>query len=149
MHVPEGLREYFVPSRENSYRPHLLRRSWILFFIAVIVVSEATFVSSLFVPQQTTVSSPQVAAVGASTAVTHFNSFMQSFGRQLVRFATDARPFIPWLLGLIATLVIVALFFTFFVHIQIQQPEMLFSGMLVALFAVSLLVTNVQISGML
>jgi hypothetical protein len=34
-------------------------------------------------------------------------------------------------------------------HIEIQQPEMLFSGALVALFAVSLIVTNAQVVGLL
>ncbi|HVY72888.1 MAG TPA: hypothetical protein VG984_02475 [Candidatus Paceibacterota bacterium] len=153
MTVPEGVRDYFVPSRENSYRPRLLRRSSILFFVALIVVSEASFVTSLFVPQSNTIGSiqpsTQVAAVGTAGMASHFNSYMQSFGRQLIRMAQEMRPFVPWLLGLIAMLVVVALFLTFFVHIQIQQPEMLFSGMLVALFAVSLLVTDVHIVSLL
>ena len=152
MSVPEWVHPYFVPSKENAYRPHLLRRSWILFFVAVIFVSEGMFVSSLFVGQGGAVPPPAaqtVAAVGATSVASHFNSYTQSLGRQFVRFATETRPMVPYILGLVALLTMAALAFTFFVHIQIQQHEMLFSGTLVALFAVSLIVTNAQIVAML
>lgn len=137
---------HFVPSHDNSYRPHVLRRGWLLFFISIIFISEGIFVSSVFVQQSGQTS---VAAVAAAPAVSDLQSFAQSFGRQMARIAVGSEPAVPWALGTIATLLLIALLFAFFIHIQIQQSEMLFSGALVALFALSLIVTNAQIVNML
>ena len=141
--VLKHVHAHFVPSRTNSYRPHVLRRGWLLFFIAVIFVSEGMFVSGVFVQQSGQTS---VAAVAAAPAA---SSDFSSFGRSLARIAVDSEPAVPWALGTIFLLLVIALLFAFFKHIQIQQSEMLFSGALVALFALSLIVTNMQITGML
>lgn len=148
MPVLAVLHQQFVPSHGNSYRPHALRRKALMFFIAMIVVSETLFVSSLFAGTGTQPASPVVAAVGATSVASTLNSYTQSFGRSFVRFAVEVRPMVPWVLGMITALMIIALSITFFMHIQIQQPEMLFSGALVAMFALALLVTNAQISGL-
>jgi hypothetical protein len=145
--VFKTVHQHFVPSHKNSYRPHILRRSWLMFFIAVIFVSEGVFVSSVFVQQGGQTSVAAVAAAPAASS--DLSSFANSFGRNLARIAVDSEPTVPWALGTIVVLLFIALLFTFFMHIQIQQPEMLFSGALVALFALSLIVTNVQITGML
>jgi hypothetical protein len=149
MSFAESVHEHFVPSHINSYRPHVLRKNWLMFFIAVIFVSEGLFASSLFVGQGTSVTTPQVAAVGAVSGVSSVNTFLQSLSRQLGRIAVESQPAVPWVLGAIVTLITVALLFAIFVHVQIQHTEMLFSGSLVALFALSLLVTNAQITAML
>jgi hypothetical protein len=146
MSFAQAVHSHFVPSHKNSYRPHVLRKQWLMFFIAAIFVSEGLFVSSLFVGQGTQPSSTQIAAVGSAPNI---NSFIQSIGRQFARFATSSRPAVPWVLGSIVTLITIALLFAIFVHIQIQHQEMLFSGGLVALFALSLLVTNAHIAHVL
>jgi hypothetical protein len=148
MSVSDKLHLHFVPSRHNSYRPHALRTGWLLFFVTVIMVSEGVFVSGVVLQQNNVpvVSSAQSSQVAAAEAAP---SFLNTFSRQLARVAVNSEPLVPWFLGLITALIIVALFFAFFVHIQIQQPEMLFSGALVAMFSLSLLVTNIHILGML
>ncbi len=118
------------------------------FFVAVIFVTEGMFVSSFFVDQSMAV--PMAAAVAtAPTPAGEAQSLSQSLSRQFARFSVDSRDIEPWILGTIATMLIIALLFTFFIHVQIQQPEMLFSGALVAMFAISLIVTNAQVAGMM
>jgi hypothetical protein len=140
MSFAERVRHHFVPSKENAYRPHVLRRQWLMFFVAVIFISEGMFASSLFAIQGgATIEAPTtVAAVGSASALSNANTFMQNVGRQFMRIAVESRPVVPWVLSLVALVVISALFFTFFTHIQIQQSEMLFSGALVAVFALPL-----------
>lgn len=149
MNIGELVHRHFVPSKDNSYRPHVLRRQWLMFFIAVIFVSEGMFVSSLFAGTGTLNAPPTVAAVASASSLSPLNSFLQSAGRQFLRMAVESRPAVPWVLSLVALVVIVALFLTFFTHIQIQQPEMLFSGALVAVFALSLVATNAQVLALL
>lgn len=148
MSVLAVLHRQFVPSHDNAYRPPVLRRNALMFFIAAIIVSESLFVSSLFAGTGAQPASPVVAAVGATSVASTLNSYTQSFGRSFVRFAVEVRPMVPWILGCITALMIIAIFVTFFTHIQIQQPEMLFSAALVAVFALTLLVTNAQVGGL-
>lgn len=123
----------------------MLHRTSLLFFIAIIFVSEGLFVSSFFVGEGTNIS---VAAVGAAT-VAQPHSSLQTLERELIKFIDNSKPAVPWILGTIALLLSIAVLFAFFVHIQIQQPQMLFSAALVALFALSLIATNVQVATML
>jgi hypothetical protein len=146
MSVGKKVHAHFVPSHHNSYRPHILRKGWLLFFIAVIFVSEGMFASSLFVGQGT---SPPASSSVAAVAAAAPNSLLQNFGKQLARVAQDSKPVVPWVLGTIVLILTIAVLFAFFMHIQIQQPEMLFSGALVALFALSLIITNAQVAGMM
>ncbi len=136
------LHRYFIPSHGNSYRPHILRRQSLVFFIAVIFITEGMFVSGLFIGQGGPAATASLAAVAATSDA---NTLAHSVERQLVRVLGDSRPAVPWVLGGIATLLAAAVLFAFFIHIQIQQPHMLFSGALVALFAISLLATNAHI----
>lgn len=113
------------------------------------MASEGLFVSGVLVGQAgnapvASAESTQIAAAAAAPS-----SFLNSFSRQLGRMAVDSEPYIPWLLGFITALIVIALFHAFFVHVQIQQPEMLFSGILVAMFAFSLMLTNIHILGLL
>ena len=43
--------DHFVPSSRNVYRPHLLRRPWLLFFLTVVLTAEGVFVASLLARQ--------------------------------------------------------------------------------------------------
>ncbi|MBY0472883.1 hypothetical protein K2Q00_01180 [Patescibacteria group bacterium] len=148
MSVHTHLHRHFVPSHHNSYRPHILRKNWLLFFVAIIMAGEGMFVSGLYVqqvaPSVAVAESSQTAAVGSAAS-----SFLNNFGKNLARIAVESEPYIPWALGIIGTMMTIAVLVAFFVHIQIQQSEMLFSGALVALFAFSLMITNVHILGIL
>ena len=43
--------DHFIPSSRNVYRPHLLRRPWLLFFLTVVLTAEGVFVASLLARQ--------------------------------------------------------------------------------------------------
>lgn len=47
----EELKHHFVPSAHNSHRPHILRNSWLLFFLALSLMAEGFLVSNLIVRQ--------------------------------------------------------------------------------------------------
>lgn len=38
---------HFLPSEHNAYRPHLLRKPWLLFFLTVVLTAEGFFVAGL------------------------------------------------------------------------------------------------------
>jgi uncharacterized protein YkwD len=42
---------HLLPSSDNAYRPHLLRKPWLLFFLSVILTSEAVYIAALGVGQ--------------------------------------------------------------------------------------------------
>ncbi len=164
MDVLEKVHRHFVPSHHNSYRPYILRTESLLFFIGLILASEAMFVSGLYahqmqmmpeqsfsaVPQNRSESFAQSPSYTASvaSAVSNIFSPINSIIREFGRLAIDAGPVVPWILGSITVLLTIAVLFAFFIHIQIQQPEMLYSGALVAGFACTLLVTNTTILGL-
>lgn len=45
------LRNHVVPHKDNAYRPHLLRRGWLVFFLAVMLGTEGFLVASLVARQ--------------------------------------------------------------------------------------------------
>ena len=38
---------HFLPGHDNAYRPHLLRKPWLLFFLTVILTAESLYVASI------------------------------------------------------------------------------------------------------
>jgi uncharacterized protein YkwD len=38
---------HFLPKHDNAYRPHMLRKPWLLFFLTVVLTSEAIYIGSL------------------------------------------------------------------------------------------------------
>lgn len=47
----EHLKHHFVPSHHNAYQPHLLRRSWLLFFLSLTLIAEGFLATNLMVRQ--------------------------------------------------------------------------------------------------
>ncbi len=45
------VQQYLIPSEENVYRPHLLRKSWLIFFVAIILTAEGVFLVDLVARQ--------------------------------------------------------------------------------------------------
>src|SRR5665213_1489507 len=45
------LHQHIVPSVKNAYRPHLLRPSWLGFFVALILAAEGFLMTNLIVRQ--------------------------------------------------------------------------------------------------
>lgn len=44
-------KNHFVPSEENVYRPHILRKPWLIFFLAIILTTEGVFITDLLARQ--------------------------------------------------------------------------------------------------
>lgn len=52
--VKECLRkftDYFIPSPRNVYRPHALRKPWLIFFLTIILTAEAVFIADILARQ--------------------------------------------------------------------------------------------------
>lgn len=47
----QSLKHYFVPTPQNAYRPHLLHRSWLLAFLALVLGAEGFLVANLIARQ--------------------------------------------------------------------------------------------------
>jgi hypothetical protein len=47
----KGIKNYFVPSADNAYRPYLLRRHWLAFFLTIIIATEGLLVAGLIARQ--------------------------------------------------------------------------------------------------
>ena len=41
------LRNYFLPSHHNAYRPHILKKQWLIFFLTVVLTAEGVFVAGM------------------------------------------------------------------------------------------------------
>ena len=41
------VKDHFVPSRDNAYRPHLLRRSALIALLAVVILAEGALVAGV------------------------------------------------------------------------------------------------------
>lgn len=51
----ETFLHHFIPSKHNAYRPHILRRPWLLFFLTVALAIEGFLVANLLVRQSSEV----------------------------------------------------------------------------------------------
>ena len=87
-----------------------------------------------------------VTVAPTTLAANNFNSYVQSFVRQVARAFAEPLAVSNWILGLCATILILVLVLTFFMHLQIQPTHMLMSGAFVALFALSLIGLNSRLS---
>lgn len=82
------------------------------------------------------------AAVPATLAANNFTSYTQSFLKQVLRAFAEPKTTANWILGLCAAILVLAICFTFFMHIHIQPTHMLMSASFVALFALTLIGLN-------
>lgn len=84
----------------------------------------------------------QVLGAEAITPVPPAPTFSDSLARTLGRLASEPRETTSWILGGIIALLMLALTFAFFHHIQIQAHDLLLSGTMVAVVVLALLVIN-------
>ncbi|MGC9602732.1 MAG: CAP domain-containing protein [Minisyncoccia bacterium] len=108
-------------------------------------VSTTSPVSASFAGAQVEGASVQVAPVSA--AINDVNSDVQSFVRQALRAFAEPVQTSNWILGLCATILVLAITLTFFTHLYIQPVHPLVSGAFVALLALSLLGINSLLTG--
>jgi hypothetical protein len=97
-----------------------------------------------------TPSSPAVE--GASTQAPQIdaaqsNSFTQTIAKQLIRAFSNPKQSSNLLLGFIAVLLVGALLFTFFIHLQIQHTNLLVAGAFVAAVALFFFAVNTLLVG--
>ena len=74
--------------------------------------------------------------------VTQTQSLSNSVSRQIGRVLSEPRVTTTWVLGGIITLLMLALMFAFFHHLQIQAHDLLVPSAMVVVVAVTLLVIN-------
>jgi hypothetical protein len=48
------IKDHFIPNERNVYRPHILRRSWLVFFVAVVLTAEGVFLLNIMARQSAT-----------------------------------------------------------------------------------------------
>jgi hypothetical protein len=102
----------------------------------------ATYVVQYFASPQVVSVQPTLAASAGSALQAQIRTTLDGLQRQLTRVVSDPGAATTWALGVIATLLIVAITFAFFLHIQVQPTDMIASGALLAIFALSLIVVN-------
>ncbi len=112
----------------------------------VAVVVPPTLVAAA-APSTTTVAAsvqPPVQVLGAEaiTPAPPSPSFNDSLARNLGKLASEPRETTTWVLGGIITLLMLALAFAFFHHMQIQAHDLLVPGAMVVVVAAMLLVIN-------
>lgn len=97
--------------------------------------SPATFVVQYF-------GKPQASVLGAAVSPT---SFTDSLTRQVIKILAEPRTTALWTSGLVAALILVAIAFAVFHHVQIQAHDMLAPGAVVAGIALTFMALNVQL----
>lgn len=105
----------------------------------------ATFVVQYFAKP-----SPQALAAAGSVLgaqVQSSASFFNSLSRQIGRVLAEPRAATNFLIGAVAALLMLALGFAFFHHIQLQARGMLLPGVLIATVALVMVASNTHISG--
>ncbi len=45
------LKDHFIPSERNVYRPHILRKPWLIFFVTIVLTTEGVFILDLVARQ--------------------------------------------------------------------------------------------------
>ncbi len=133
------LRHYITPTPENTYRPHVLQKSWLVFFLACSLMLEGFLVSSMVARQTdsfiTRTPTAQAAAVSLESG--------QVLVRTMVRVMSD--PTVANIfLGVIGVLVLLVVVLAFFMHIEVQSHEALAGGVVIAAIAFVLLGANVH-----
>lgn len=131
----------------------MLRRPWLLFFLALTLAAEGFLVSAIIVEQSgSTVfitqedTTPQVASVG-SVVTSSLKAGFEGLERQLMRLSLEPQDITTALLASVAFLVLVLVLFSFFLHVQIQSGDLLLGGTAVAGFAFMLLLLNTHLVG--
>src|SRR3989344_4681232 len=87
---------------------------------------------------------PTVQILGVETVAAPPPSFNDSLARQLGRVLSEPRAATNWTLGGIALLLMLAIAFALFHHIQIQAHDLLLPGTMLAVVALTLMLINVS-----
>jgi hypothetical protein len=102
-------------------------------------------VASATVQAQEQVAGAEVVAESAVPQPAHEESPWSSFLRGMLDTQTNSDMAVLWVLAGVASLLIVGLAFTFFVHIQIQPTDMLVSAAVVVVVTLAFIALNTQV----
>ncbi len=145
----ERVKHHFIPSKKNAYRPHLLGRQWLVFFLAVTMAVEGFLVADLVAQQsnQAFLASVASAAPVATQNQSMARSFTNSLERQFTRLLDQPEPPVNGALVALGAFLILLVALGFFIHIEIQPAAMLMGGVLVAALAFSFIFLNGRLLG--
>ncbi len=82
-------KDHFIPSPRNVYRPHLLRRPWLLFFLTVVLTAEGVFVAGILA-RQTAFNTVAAVLPGEIIALTNGERAQNSVGQLTENSLLDA-----------------------------------------------------------
>ncbi len=136
--VWKTVKQYITPTPENTYRPHVLQKSWLVFFLVFSLTLEGFLVSSMVARQ--TDSFITRAPYTQQAAVFSIQSG-QTLLRNTVRIMSDPK-ITNAFLGVIGVLVLLVVVLAFCMHIEVQSHEALAGGIVVAVIAFVLLGAN-------
>jgi len=134
-----------LPSAGNSYRPYLLRKESLAFFLGVVVAAEGLLVASLFGlnPSQALLTASAIQFETAPAAPGTVPSLLA----QMALAASDPAAAADWALGAVAVVLAVLLVLAVVLHIRIQPTHLILPGAAVLLLALFLLWVNVTYQG--
>jgi hypothetical protein len=131
------LGKLIMPSRHNAYRAHLLRRSSLVFFLALILLSEASLVGAQFHAIGT---NPSLAAVAASPAPSLTSQVLKRVSAVL-----GSQRDIDWFLGAVAGILLVLCAFSFFFRPQVQPTHLIGPAIVLVVLALLLIALNTAV----
>ncbi len=141
MRVLDNLMLALLPGPGNSYRPLMLRKEALAFFMAVVLAVEGLYVASLFGVNPSQVFLAAVAEAPAATTPSSVQS-AQLLLAQSARTAGDPRTAATWALGAVAIVLAVILVLTVVVHVHIQPFHLILPGAAILLLALFFLWSN-------
>ena len=133
-----------VPGPHNSYRPRLLGKEALSFFLAVVITAEAFFGASLWSvnPSQTFLAAAGAAPIYTPSPVQGEQSALRTFSRSL----SDPQIAAALALGAVIVILGALLILTIFMHVHIQPTDMLLPGAAVVALAALCLWCNVYLA---
>jgi hypothetical protein len=145
------MKHYVLPTKENVYRPHLLGKSWLVFFLALSLGVEGFLVTGLVSSPATPsdiflTQTPTDQNLAAAASAPSAGTLMQNFGRQTLRVFGNSDVANSTLFS-IGTLLMILAALAFFRHIDIQSREMLLGAVAVSFVAFLCFAANIHFLG--
>ncbi len=145
MYLWSSLRNHVVPHQQNAYHPHMLRKSWLLFFFIFALTVEGFLTVSMVAQQTDKNFLAAVETTQNNAAVGEGAPFLsQNIQRVISHVLRNPAHATNWLLGSIGALLLLLIALAFFFHIDIQSHEALVGGTIVAAIALLCLGANIH-----
>ena len=150
MFLLDRMHKFFLPSRINAFRPAVLGKTSLMFFLGLTLAVEGFLIVGLIARESDdtflSMTQPQAASYETASVAQSGLTYTQSSVRQLIR-TFDAQHTANWILGTIAVLLTVVVAVVFFMHMDVQAHDMLLGGLTAAAIALVCLLGNVYVRG--